>query len=183
MSQLLKVFYIGRKPEKRDTVNPTPGARGRIWKGFGSSLMVPQDEAAVLMNYEDVWCSEEAFPAFDDRREAEQAVADLAAARIATRERETAEEQRLAAELSRLQSEGGGTAAQDDGSDEMDRDTLLRSAILALDPANENDYTKTKPQKPRVDRITEITSASFSAAEITQAFQELVAAGQIKLPA
>lgn len=182
MSQLLKIFYIGRKPEKRDTVNPTPGARGRIWKGFGSTLMVPQDEAAVLLNYEDVWCSEEAFPDFEARRDAEQAVADLAAARIANREREIAEEQRLASELSRAQLEGKSDA-QDDGSEEMDRDTLLRSAILALDPTNESDYTKTRPQKPRVDRITEITSASFSAAEITQAFQELVAAGQIKLPA
>lgn len=181
MNQLLKIFYIGRKPEKRDTVNPTPGARGRIWKGFGASLMVPQDEAAVLTTYEDVWCSEDAFPEFELQRENEAAAAALSAARIKAREEATAEEMRL---LSKASEElDGKTQAQDDGSDEMDRDTLLRSAILLLDPSNEDDYTKTKPQKPRVDRITEITSASFSAAEITVAFQELIASGSIKLPA
>lgn len=182
MTQLIKIFYIGHKPEKRDNVNRTNGARGRIWRGFGTSLDVPSDEASVLLNYEDVWCDEDAYPAHADRHAAAVAGQQAEAKRIADRDAEIRLEQERAAALAGSSSSDGKTEAQDNNSEEVDRDVLLRSAILMLDPTSEKDYTKTKPQKPRVDRIIEITSASFSAGEITVAFQELVASGQIKLP-
>lgn len=181
MTQLIKVFYVGPKPEKRDNVNRTNGARGRIWRGFGSSIDVPADEAAVLATFEDVWCFEDALPKHQAAREAldEQAASD--AQRIKEREEAAIAEQARIAALSASQ-KGTKTEAQDDNSEDVDREALLKGAILSLDPASEKDYTKSKPQKPRVDRIIEITSASFSAQEITVAFQELVASGQVKLP-
>lgn len=183
MNELVKVFYIGLKPERIDTVNRSNGARGRIWRGFGTSLPVPADEAAVLCNYRDVWCTEADFEAAQERKEAFDAAVLDRQLREQERAAAIAIEQAKAAEDARKAQESGKTDAQDDGSSDVDRDTLLRSAILSLDPASEKDYTKTKPRKPRADRITEIASTSFSADEIGIAFQELVASGLIKVPA
>jgi hypothetical protein len=183
MEQMMKVHYIGPKPEKRDNVNPTPSARGRIWRGFGDALPVPTTEALALLNYPDVWCSEAAFSAHQERAGELQARAEQEAARVKAREDAIAEEQRKAAIAAHEAELRGKTDAQDDGSDEIDRDTLLRATIMGMNPESEADYTKTKPRKPRVDRITEIAGTAFSADEITRAFQELIAAGSIKVPA
>jgi len=183
MDQMMQVYYIGPKPEKRDNVNATPGARGRIWRGFGKALPMPTTEALALLNYPDVWCSESAFTAHQEREGELQARRDVEAARVAARDAEIAAEQQKAALAAQEAAQRGKTQAQDDGSDEIDRDTLLRATIMAMSPDSDADYTKTKPRKPRVDRITEIAGTAFSADEITKAFQELVAAGSIKVSA
>lgn len=182
MTQLIKVLYVGQKPEKRDNVNHSVGARGRVWRGFGASLDVQSDEASVLFNYPDVWCSAEDFEVHDEAYSAKLEAEEAEKALIAEREAATRIEQERLAALASSLPVSGKSQAQDNDSEDVDRETLLRAAILQLDPSNDKDYTKTKPQKPRVDRIVEITSASFSASEITTAFQELVASGQIKLP-
>lgn len=182
MDQMVKIFYIGPKPEKRDNVNPTLGARGRIWRGFGSSLPVNATEALALLNYPDVWCTEEGFAAHADRAEVLQSERDAEAARIKARDEAIAEEQRKAAANAADAESRSKTDAQDDGRDEVDRETLLRATIMAMSPDSDADFTKTKPRKPRVDRITEISGTAFSADEITRAFQELIAAGSIKVP-
>lgn len=57
MAAIVYLFYIGSKPEKRDTITDT----GITWFGFGDKQAVPAAQAAVLLRHRDVWVTEDEF--------------------------------------------------------------------------------------------------------------------------
>lgn len=57
MAAIVYLFYIGSKPEKRDTVTDTK----ITWYGFGDKQPVPADKASILLGYRDVWVTEDEF--------------------------------------------------------------------------------------------------------------------------
>lgn len=48
---MTKVYYIGQKAVKRDTVAGT----GSRWNGHGDAVDVPDDAAEKLLKHPDVW--------------------------------------------------------------------------------------------------------------------------------
>ena len=204
MSQtMVKVYYIGTKPQKVDNVSSAKNRAMRIWRGFGTALMIPEQEAAELTRFETVWGDEERF----------QAVAA---------EREKVERARFDADVERLQrlrarrttapitqhhddegfddggngegdgegDEGGDGAGgnthgdsqssqtQEQGDQTQDRDKLIQAAVLSLNPDSLEDYTAQKT--PRVARVTEIVGTNVAAEEIDDAVKRLRAEGKLK---
>ncbi len=178
------VYYIGRKEARTDTVTNSKIGAARVWRGFGSKLSVPEEDAQILLSeqYSAVWGDEAAMKAAKKDHDREEAERKDREKRIAERAAAEREEQEKAAKDARARQRGNETEAQDDGQGE-DRETIIRQAILALDPTNtESDYTKTFPPRPRVNRIQELTGFSVSADEVSEALQELVKSGQVTLP-
>lgn len=178
MAELIEVFYLGRKAQKHDNVNVSKGAKNRVWRGFGDSKKVPADEAEVLMSHPDIWGDKAALKEITPQREAEE---KEAAEREAGERRAKGRAVKEAEALREAAPTQGSTQAQDNGTEDADRDSLIKGALLALDPKSELDYTKQK--KPRIDRIQEITGTSVSSDEVSIAFQELVRDGKIKVEA
>ena len=53
----IKVFYVGDKPTKKDTVT---GSK-HIWRGFGQYRLVSEIEAQRLLDFPSVWVNEHEF--------------------------------------------------------------------------------------------------------------------------
>lgn len=57
LAAIVYLYYIGPKPEKRDTITDTQ----ITWFGFGDKQAVPAAQAAVLLRHRDVWVTEDEF--------------------------------------------------------------------------------------------------------------------------
>lgn len=56
---MIRVYYIGAKPVKRDTVC---GTRVK-WRGQGDSHLFPEPQARKLLDFETVWADEKGYQA------------------------------------------------------------------------------------------------------------------------
>ncbi len=57
MSGEVKVFYVGNKPIKRDTVT---GSK-QVWRGHGDCRLIPEALAQRMFDFPDVWVNEKTF--------------------------------------------------------------------------------------------------------------------------
>lgn len=71
----VKVFYIGKKPMKKDTVAGT----NHVWRGHGSYRLVAEAAAQRLFDFPSVWMNEDDFKKFfgDEGEGASAGLADL----------------------------------------------------------------------------------------------------------
>jgi hypothetical protein len=104
-SILVDVYYVGRKDIKSDNIL---NHHHRVWRGFGSVLKVPEDDAEIYFTYPEVWSR---------TAPKHKAPAPVKGAEV----------------LDPL----AKTEAQGSGDEDFDRETLIQAAILQLDPEDD----------------------------------------------
>ncbi len=166
MSNTTKVFYIGTKALRNDSVL---NHKHVSWAGYGSHQVVPDADAEVYFRYPTVWVSEEAFKKL---AKTEAAVTKQVAA--------TPVDSGLVKDPGPSVPDPGTPVPKpsDAGAaGDADRETLVQAAILQLKKDDPADYTA--QGRPRVNRINEIAGTNVSAEEIDAAIKTLKHLGKL----
>lgn len=166
MSGTQKIYYIGAKPVKEDNVLNRKHIR---WRGYGASAEVPVEDAAVYLRYPAVWADEETFKALQADK------AKTAKSTVVTSTDGAGGAGGKSTKAGAGKADGAGGAGDGDGAD---RETLVKAAILQLDPSKDEDYTG--QGRPRVNRIVDILGTNVGADEIDAAFRSLKHDGKLK---
>lgn len=155
MKTLVQVVYVGAKPTKYDNVL---NRRELTWSGYGSSQMVPEEDAAVYFRYPAVWAGETEFATLDKSRK-------TAVAKTVVKSRDADDKE--------PDDNKGKTEPPATGDD---RDLLVQAAILKLNKSDRKDFTE--QGRPRIDRVVEIVGTNVSAVEIDAAIKALKTVGK-----
>ncbi|SDZ94604.1 hypothetical protein [Marinobacterium iners] len=148
----VKVFYIGDKPVKKDTVAGT----NHVWRGFGSYRLVLEAAAQRLCDFPTVWMSEKDF-----RELYEEDGADAATGLASLPVVDAPPAQQV--------------APQPEAADQHDATPikLIQEAIRKLDRANTEHFGSSGA--PKIDAVREQLPEGFelSAKDLNAAFSEI----------
>lgn len=139
-----KVFYIGDKPVKKDTVT---GSK-HIWRGFGEYRLVPEMEAQRLLDFPSVWVNEREFERMKNGEDGPVTSSGLADGTLGGRT--------------------SGSVSADD-LDKPTRENQIINAIGNLDRTNKDHFTGTG--MPKLEAVREVmVDDSVEKAELNAAW-------------
>lgn len=152
MAAIVYLFYIGSKPEKRDTITDTQ----ITWFGFGDKQAVPAAQAAVLLRHRDVWVTEEEF------------LSGIESGKYKKPEHIVAPDSVLPDDIDLDDLGDKGESEDEDEGLESEGDSVVIAKIQEYILSIETD------KKPKIDAVrAALPSLKITAADLTRAWKEL----------
>ncbi len=186
MTEFMRVTYVGNKEVKRDTLAKT----NIVWNGHGSTRVVPESVAQILLNHPSVWVLERDFLSSAEPEAKPSAFIkmpneeDLAPNLSPSEENPGLSQINSAAISAVLKSSQEAEFSSEEISNEIESDTekenysqgeklsedekksLIINAVKQLNPHNSDHFTAN--QSPRVQAVREIIGSDIelSTAEV-----------------
>ncbi len=151
---MVKVYYIGNKKPKVDNVTSSKTRKSRVWKEYGDSVSVPEEDAEVLLSYKDVWVTKADFDKVDAERKKD----------------ESKQSRAVKAADKKLEKAGVKVNEAQQNEELEDRDELLKAVILKLNAEKKEIGPKS---------VSDALGTNFGAEEINGAVAELKHEGKL----
>jgi predicted CopG family antitoxin len=165
---LLKVFYIGRKPIKEDNVTHS----GHVWVGYGDVVEMPRQKAAILLiNHPDVWVGEKEF----NERQENESVNQAHAAKVNSEQ--TKEPEKVVDEDDADLSNADKT---DDDKEKSEAPLTIYEALIKMKAGAEltsdlkAKYFSAKTGNPKIDAVRELTNSEATTEEVKEVWLQIV---------
>lgn len=167
------ITYVGKKSPKTDTVAGT----GTIWAGHGDTQEVIHGAAVKLLQHPDVWVTEAKFKAMQQTESAAPPAAPVKPVKpvkpaVPVAPATSTPSLTSLADAAK-QNEGEGEGDGSDSPPDAARLTVIKAAILSLEPGNEAHFSS-RTKAPLIGPVRDIAGdQTISAAEVSAAWQEM----------